>query len=92
MQPIENKETPTYVLFGSNAIELYKISIEELLKQRSIRFHIGKYSDLNEFFKERQRWDDCIEIPFQDFVKLDLYKNAQDQKSKKKKRFNFFKN
>ncbi|PID69305.1 MAG: hypothetical protein CSA39_02660 [Flavobacteriales bacterium] len=70
----ENKEEPTYVLFGREAIHLYKISIDLLMDAIKVKYKVGAYNDVKQFVNESKNWDDFMEIDKADYQKL---KNKQ---------------
>ncbi|RPD99622.1 hypothetical protein EGM88_03505 [Aureibaculum marinum] len=65
-----NKEELTYVLFGAEAIQIYKISLDMLLSSVHLNYKVGAYNDVKTFVKESEKWDDFIEINKNDYIKL----------------------
>jgi hypothetical protein len=65
-----NKVEPTYVLFGKEAVLIYKMSLNDLLSAHHINFKIGEYYDINTFIKETKKWDDFIEINEDDYNEI----------------------
>lgn len=90
---IENnsENIPTYILFGKFAIALYKMSVSRLLRSENVDYTIGEYTDVKEFFKEKENWDDCIEIEYDDYIKINNHINGiTNPIDKPKKRFSIF--
>ena len=46
----------TYVMFGSEAISLYKMSLSILLASSYVEYKIGAYIDVKQFMQETQKW------------------------------------
>ncbi len=44
------EDNATYVLFGDEAVPIYKISIKHLLKTEDIDYTVGMYTSVKEFF------------------------------------------
>ncbi|MET2983983.1 hypothetical protein [Aureibaculum conchae] len=94
-----NKEELTYVLFGAEAIQIYKISLGMLLSSAHLTYKVGAYNDVKAFVDESKKWDDFIEINKSDYVtlkkKLVERPSIEGQKNSKKNDkpsfFNFFK-
>ena len=92
------KNELTYVLFGSEAIKIYKMSLKLLLSSNYIDYKVGAYSDVKRFMKETEKWESFIEINKNEFLQLKqkLLKDERAKKNKKKKGrlsiFKFFKN
>ena len=84
------KNIATYVLFGDEAVSIYKISIHHLLTATDISYNVGKYVTVKSFFAEKDKWKKYVEISYTDYMtlKADLHTRLA---AKKKKRF-FFSN
>lgn len=90
----ELEKGTTYVLFGNEAIRIYKMSLKLLLSSNHVRFKVGAYKDVSKFVKEAQKWDDFIEINEEDYIKLNKTYlrnlNKGKAKGKKTKKTSFF--
>ena len=84
---IEKSEI-TYVLFGKEAIKLYRLSLKTLINSLDVYFKVGAYSSVKKFVSDTQEWDDFIEISKEDF--LTLRKIASEKDERKLKKRNFF--
>ena len=87
------EKEPTYVLFGNEAIRIYKMSLKLLLTSNHITYKVGAYIDVSKFVKDAQNWDDFIEISEDDFLKLNVsyLKSINRDKSKRIKKRSIFK-
>ena len=87
------EKEPTYVLFGNEAIRIYKMSLKLLLTSNHITYKVGAYIDVSKFVKDAQNWDDFIEISEDDFLKLNVsyLKSINSDKSKRIKKRSIFK-
>ena len=87
------EKEPTYVLFGNEAIRIYKMSLKLLLTSNHITYKVGAYLDVSEFVNEAQNWDDFIEISEDDYLKLNIsyLKSLNSDKSKRIKKRSIFK-
>ena len=88
----------TYVMFGSEAISLYKMSLSILLASSYVEYKIGAYIDVKQFVQETQKWDSFIEISESDFKRIRKHsfksphsKITIDSKRKRRSFFDFFK-
>ena len=79
---IDLRESPSYVLFGGKAIKLYKKSIDKLKESKTIQYKIARVQNTQEFFEEMKKWDDCLEIPYQDYMILFMNQDQNQNKSK----------
>lgn len=80
----------TYVLFGKEAIFIYQISLDKLLRTEDIKYDIGEFSTIKKFKEESEKWDDFIEIEFEDYLKIQAHfkkKNLIQGLANKKKSF-----
>ena len=79
------KNIATYVLFGNEAISIYKKSINTLLDTKGIDYKIGKYISVKKFFEEKNKWEDYAEINYLEYItiKTHLEDKSQEKKSKK---------
>ena len=85
------KSDITYVLFGKEAIGLYKMSIRMLINSIEVDYKVGAYVSIKKFVDETKAWDDFLEISKQDF--LLLRKVSQKTESPKKvKKASYFLN
>lgn len=86
------ESSATYVLFGDEAVSIYRVSIKQLLKAEDINYTVGEYLTVKDFFEEKNKWENYIEIDYSNYLTL---KNHLDTKrgvlKKRKKRFSFFK-
>ena len=87
----------TYVMFGSEAISLYKMSLRILLSSSYVEYKIGAYIDVKQFVQETQKWDSFIEISESDFTRIRKHsfksphsKITIEGKRKRKSIFDFF--
>jgi len=87
------EKEPTYVLFGNEAIRIYKMSLKLLLTSNHITYKVGAYLDVSKFVKDAQNWDDFIEISEDDYLKLNesYLKSINSDKSKRNKKRSIFK-
>ncbi len=67
------KDIPSYVLFGCEAVYLYKISVKHLLHATNIEFNVKPLSSVKDFIKESEKWDDYIEIEHDEYQKIRLH-------------------
>ena len=77
----------TYVLFGKEAVKLYRLSPKALMNSLDVDFHVGAYSSVRKFVSDTKDWDDFVEIPKEDFL---LFRNLplkQSERRPKKKDF-----
>ncbi|MCF6349284.1 MAG: hypothetical protein L3J20_13485 [Flavobacteriaceae bacterium] len=80
----------TYVLFGKEAIFIYQISLDKLLRTEDIKYDIGEFSTIKKFKEESEKWDDFIEIELEDYLKIKAHfkkKNLIQGLANKKKSF-----
>lgn len=94
----EQENNLTYVLFGSEAIRMYKISMKLLVSSAYVEYKIGAYNDVKKFVKETKLWDEFLEINEKDYLALKkhtlkspLYSISNRKKKKRFSIFNFFK-
>jgi len=87
----------TYVMFGSEAISLYKMSISILLASSYVEYKIGAYVDVKQFVQETLKWDSFIEISESDFKRIrkhsfksPLSKITVEGKRRRRTFFDFF--
>lgn len=81
----------TYILFGDEAISIYKISIKHLLKAEDVIYKVGKYFTVKDFFEEKDKWKSYIEIDYSDYTAIKKHLKKKPEFSKEeKKRFSFF--
>ena len=87
------EKEPTYVLFGNEAIRIYKMSLKLLLTSNHITYKVGMYLDVSKFVNEAQNWDDFIEISEDDYKKLNMsyLRSLNSDKSKRIKKRSIFK-
>lgn len=87
------EKEPTYVLFGNEAIRIYKMSLKLLLTSNHITYKVGAYLDVSKFVNEAQNWDDFIEISEDDYLKLNIsyLRSLNSNKSKRIKKRSIFK-
>ena len=83
----ELEKGTTYVLFGNEAIRIYKMSLKLLLSSTHVRFKVGAFKDVGKFVKEAQKWDDFIEVNEEDYIKLNntYLRNLNKDKTKGKR-------
>lgn len=68
---IVNDNEYTYILFGKEAVDLYKVSLKLLLSSTSyVDYKVGAYNDVKRFMKEQKNWKVFIEIPENDYLYL----------------------
>ena len=92
----KNNQELTYVLFGREAIEICKISLELLLLSVDVKFKIGAFNDVQDFVGEAKRWDGFLEISKHEYdlllKKIKLQEKALRERERRKKSiFRFFK-
>ena len=61
---------PTYVLFGKQAIEIYKSSIDSLVLSKELKYNVGAYTNVSAFVADKNRWNDFTIINKKDYAKL----------------------
>jgi len=82
----------TYVLFGDEAVSIYKVSIKQLLKTEDINYTVGEYFSVKEFFIEKDKWRNYTEISHLDYKTIKQFLDAKlKYQKKRKKRFSIFK-
>lgn len=86
MNDTEHSEI-TYVLFGKEAVKLYKLSPKALMNSLDVHFHVGAYSSVRKFVSDTKEWDDFIEISKDDFLRLRHMPLKQPEKRPKKNAF-----
>jgi len=68
---IVNDNEYTYILFGKEAVDLYKVSLKLLLSSTSyVDYKVGAYNDVKRFMQEQKNWKVFIEIPENDYLYL----------------------
>lgn len=72
----------TYVLFGKEAVKLYRLSLKTLLNSLDVEFRVGAYSSVKKFVSDTKEWNDFIEISKEDFLSL---RSLSSEKTKRKK-------
>ena len=89
----ELEKEPTYVLFGNEAIRIFKMSLKLLVTSNHITYKVGAYVDVSKFVKEAQNWDDFIEISEDDYLKLKIsyLRSLNSDKPKRRKKRSIFK-
>ena len=75
----------TYVLFGKEAIKLYKLSIKTLMNSSNVSFRVGAYSSVKKFVNDTKEWDDFTEITKEDFLLLRKETVEQPKRKVRKK-------
>ena len=83
---VENSEI-TYVLFGKEAIKLYKLSLKILMNSSDVDFKVGAYSSVKKFVNDTKGWDDYTEIPKEDFLLLRKISSDNDEVKTPKRGF-----
>jgi len=85
------EDITTYVLFGDEAVSIYRVSIKQLLKTEGINYTVGEYQSVKEFFIEKDKWDNYIEIDYSNYKTIKMHLDIKAGIIKKrKKRFTFF--
>jgi len=92
-------EEPTYVLFGSEAIHIYGLSLSMLLTSTQLEYKVAAYQEVSNFVEESKKWDDFIEINEKDYILLKNHLSKspplvilnKQKRNKKPIFFNFFK-
>ncbi len=89
---IEHSEI-TYVLFGKEAVKLYKLSLKTLINSLNVNFRVGAYSSIKKFVNDTKEWDDFVEISKEDFLTLRKLTSKKTEHKAKKPSFlgKFFK-
>tara|TARA_R110002073_G_scaffold220418_1_gene380575 strand:- start:62115 stop:62408 length:294 start_codon:yes stop_codon:yes gene_type:complete len=95
---IKQESDLTYVLFGSEAIRMYRISMKLLLSSPYVEYKVDAYNDVKKFVRETKNWDEFLEINEYDFLllrqhtlKSPLYKISNRKKKRRFSLFNLFK-
>ncbi|MEE9377509.1 MAG: hypothetical protein V3V33_05690 [Candidatus Lokiarchaeia archaeon] len=63
----------TYVLFGGKeVITIFKLSVRQLLMSTDITYNMCPFGDSEQglFFKEKNKWEDCLEISYDNYIIL----------------------
>lgn len=60
----------TYVLFGNEAVKLYKLSLKTLVNSLDVDFRVGAYVSVKKFVDDSKEWGDFVEISKDDFLLL----------------------
>lgn len=66
---------PTYVLFGNEAVELYKISIDTLVLSNNLKYNIGAYTNISAFIADKNCWNNFKVINKKEYTKLSKHIN-----------------
>ena len=74
---------PTYVLFGKEAIELYKFSIDKLVSSKNLKYNVGAYTNISTFIADKNCWNNFKVISKKEYTKLSKHINEN------KNSFNF---
>ncbi len=67
---MKSTKKPTYVLFGKEAIELYKSSIDTLEISTGLKYNVGAYTNVSAFIADKNRWNDFMTISKKDYARL----------------------
>ncbi len=89
----ETTEELSYVLFGDDAIKIYKMSLKLLLSSNHIKYKVNSFDEVKSFMQEAANWDNYIEISKGEYLQLINNQLRPDlvKRSKKKGIFKFFK-
>ena len=66
---------PTYVLFGKEAIELYKFSVDKLVLSNNLKYNVGAYTSVSAFIAEKNCWNDFKVISKKEYARLSKHIN-----------------
>lgn len=66
---------PTYVLFGKEAIELYKYSIDKLVSSNNLKYNVGAYTSISAFITDKNCWYNFKVISKKEYTKLSKHIN-----------------
>ncbi len=83
----EENDIATYVLFGDEAVSIYRVSIKHLLKAEDVKYAVGRYVTVKSFFEEKEKWKNYIEIDYPDYVTLKKHLDTIYALANKKKSF-----
>lgn len=83
---IEQSEI-TYVLFGKEAIKLYRLSLKTLINSLNVDFKVGAYGSVKKFVSDTREWDDFVEISKEDFLTLRRISSKKEERKPKKRNF-----
>ena len=61
---------PTYVLFGKQAIELYKSSLDRLVLSQDLKYNVGAYTNVSAFIADKNCWNDFTIINKKEYAQL----------------------
>ncbi len=67
---MKSTSQPTYVLFGKQAIELYKSSVEHLVSSQGLKYNVGAYTNVSAFVADKNRWNDFTIINKKEYAQL----------------------
>lgn len=83
--------SPSYVLFGKEALYYYHISLQHLLNAIDINYGVNAFTQIENFEKEKSKWNDYIEIDYHEYLKIKSHLEKQPNFIDRiKKKINFF--
>ena len=81
-----SENSPSYVLFGKEALYLYNISTQHLLNATNIVYNIGVFTKIKDFKQEMSKWDDYIQIDYHVYLKIKSHLEKQPSSFRKFKK------
>lgn len=90
-----SEEQATYVLFGNEAINIFKVSPHLLIASEDINYDVGEFYDIKTFVQATNVWDAFLEIDKAAYLKLARKKKRladrhKEEEKRKKSIFRFF--
>ena len=82
---MREKKQPTFVLFGKEAITMFKVSAERLIKTTDINYYVGAYTDVRAFVIEKNQRGPFVVINKKEYRKLS--KNLSEPKATSRNNF-----
>jgi len=72
-----SENSPSYVLFGKEALYHYNTSTQDLLNAVNIDYNVNVFTEAKNFEKEKNRWGDYIEIDYHEYLKIKSHLEKQ---------------
>jgi len=72
-----SENSPSYVLFGKEALYHYNISTQHLLNTINIDYTVDVFTEIESFEKEKNKWNDYIEIDYHEYLKIKSHLEKQ---------------
>ena len=72
-----SENSPSYVLFGKEALQLYNVSTQNLLNAINIDYNVNVFTKIKNFEEEKIKWNDCVEIDYHEYLKIKSHLDKQ---------------